>query len=102
MVFTWSTKDLCIIFRQWHITGPLSFFLSLVLIVLLTAGYEGIRQVTRKYEVAHKQHLNAFAAASTTGGRSKESFRDMATTFAGVAHVPYDVTMAEVWVLKNK
>lgn len=68
MVFTWSAKDLCIIFRQWRITGPLSFLLSLILIVLLTAGYEGVRQVTRKYEAAHSQRLNAFAVSSTTGG----------------------------------
>lgn len=68
MVFTWSSKNLCIIFRQWRITGPVSFLLSLVLIVLLTAGYEGVRQITRKYEAAHNQRLNAFAATSTTGG----------------------------------
>lgn len=73
MVFTWSSKDLCIIFRQWRITGPLSFLLSLVLIVLLTAGYEGVRQVTRKYEAAHHQRLSAFAAASATSGRSSSS-----------------------------
>ncbi|OOQ81698.1 Ctr copper transporter family protein [Penicillium brasilianum] len=68
MVFTWSSKNLCIIFRQWHITGPVSFLLSLVLIVLLTAGYEGVRQITRKYEASHNQRLNAFAVTSTTGG----------------------------------
>lgn len=68
MVFTWSAKDLCIIFRQWRITGPVSFLLSLVLIVLLTAGYEGVRQITRKYEAAYNQRLNAFSATTTTGG----------------------------------
>lgn len=70
MVFTWSAKDLCIIFRQWRITGPLSFLLSLILIVLLTAGYEWIRQVTRKYDAAHTQRLDGFVASSATlGGR---------------------------------
>lgn len=68
MVFTWSAKDLCIIFRWWRITGPISFLLSLVLIVLLTAGYEGVRQITRKYETAHNQRLNAFAATTATSG----------------------------------
>ncbi|KAJ5884880.1 Ctr copper transporter [Penicillium taxi] len=67
MIFTWSSDNLCIIFRQWHITGPLSFILSLILIVLLTAGYEGVRQVTRKYEAAHAQRLSAFATTSSTG-----------------------------------
>lgn len=70
MIFTWSSKDLCIIFRQWHVTGPISFFLSLVLIVLLTAGYEGVRQITRRYEAAHARRLSAFINTSATGGRS--------------------------------
>lgn len=68
MVFTWSSENLCIIFRWWRITGPLSFLLSLVLIVLLTAGYEGVRSVTRKYEAAHNQWLNSFPVTSATGG----------------------------------
>ncbi|OQD77007.1 hypothetical protein PENDEC_c003G06363 [Penicillium decumbens] len=68
MVFTWSAENLCIIFRWWRITGPLSFLLSLILIVLLTAGYEGVRSVTRKYEAAHNQRLNSFPVSSATGG----------------------------------
>ncbi|KAJ5886883.1 uncharacterized protein N7473_009557 [Penicillium subrubescens] len=68
MLFTWSSKNLCIVFRQWRITGPVSFLLSLVLIVLLTAGYEGVRQITRKYEAAHNQRLNAFAISTSTNG----------------------------------
>lgn len=71
MIFTWSSKDLCIIFHQWRVTGPLSLLLSLILIVVLTAGYEGVRQVTRKYEVAHTQRLSGFLGSSATaGGRS--------------------------------
>ncbi|KAJ5692613.1 hypothetical protein N7462_002036 [Penicillium macrosclerotiorum] len=68
MVFTWSYQNLCVIFRQWRITGPLSFIFSLILIVLLTAGYEGVRQVTRKYEASHNQRLNAFVATTATSG----------------------------------
>ncbi|KFY05274.1 hypothetical protein O988_00113 [Pseudogymnoascus sp. VKM F-3808] len=30
MLFTWSTRDLCIIFRSWHITGPITLTLSLL------------------------------------------------------------------------
>ncbi|KAJ5475564.1 hypothetical protein N7539_007851 [Penicillium diatomitis] len=68
MIFTWSSKNLCIIFRQWRITGPVSFILSLILIVLLTAGYEGVRHATRKYEARHNQRLNAIAVSTNTGG----------------------------------
>ncbi|KAL4974938.1 Ctr copper transporter family-domain-containing protein [Aspergillus desertorum] len=63
MLFTWSTKNLCIVFSTWRVTGPLSLLGSLFVIVLLAAGYEGIRQVTRKYEVAHARRLSAFSAA---------------------------------------
>ncbi|CAI7574717.1 unnamed protein product [Penicillium glandicola] len=67
MLFTWSSENLCIIFRGWHVTGPFSFLLSLIAIVILTAGYEGIRSVTRKYEAAHAQRLSAFGSTSATG-----------------------------------
>ncbi|KAI9927784.1 hypothetical protein MW887_002636 [Aspergillus wentii] len=66
MLFTWSSKNLCIIFRQWRVDGPISLLASLVVIVLLTAGYEGIRELTRRYEAAHIRRLSAFTA--TTGG----------------------------------
>ncbi|KAJ5114930.1 hypothetical protein NUU61_000689, partial [Penicillium alfredii] len=67
MVFTWSAKDLCIIFRWWRITGPFSFLFSLAAIVLLTAGYEGVRQATRRYEAAHARRLNSFTSSVATG-----------------------------------
>ncbi|KAL4870895.1 hypothetical protein BDV12DRAFT_45435 [Aspergillus spectabilis] len=63
MLFTWSAKNLCIVFSGWRVTGPLSLLGSLVVIVLLAAGYEGIRQVTRQYELAHARRLSAFSAA---------------------------------------
>ncbi|CAG8936096.1 unnamed protein product [Penicillium salamii] len=67
MLFNWSSKNLCIIFRSWRITGPISFLFSLVAIVILTAGYEGVRSVTRKYEAAHAQRLSAFVNSVNTG-----------------------------------
>lgn len=69
MLFNWSSENLCIIFRSWRITGPVSFFFSLVAIVILTAGYEGIRSITRKYEAAHAQRLSTFVGTVNTGGK---------------------------------
>ncbi|PGH18155.1 hypothetical protein AJ80_04542 [Polytolypa hystricis UAMH7299] len=54
MLFTWSSKNLCIIFRQWRVTGTFSLLLSLVAIVLLTAGYEAVREITRRYEASRR------------------------------------------------
>ncbi|OJJ00163.1 hypothetical protein ASPVEDRAFT_70428 [Aspergillus versicolor CBS 583.65] len=64
MLFTWSTKNLCIVFSRWRVTGPISLLGSLVVIVLLAAGYEGTRQITRQYEVAHARRLSAFSGAT--------------------------------------
>lgn len=50
MLFTWDTTNLCIIFRGWRIDGTLSLILSLLAIVLLTAGYEAVREMSRRYE----------------------------------------------------
>jgi len=50
MLFTWDTKNLCIVFRSWHITSTTSLLFSLVAVVLLTAGYEAIREGSRRYE----------------------------------------------------
>jgi hypothetical protein len=50
MLFTWDTTNLCIVFPSWRITGPLSLIVSLLAVVALTAGYEAIREVSRRYE----------------------------------------------------
>ncbi|KAK6340657.1 hypothetical protein TWF696_008982 [Orbilia brochopaga] len=50
MLFTWDTNNLCIIFRTWHVRGPVSLMLSLLAIVAMTAGYEFVREVSRRYE----------------------------------------------------
>ncbi|KAJ6112125.1 hypothetical protein N7523_008186 [Penicillium sp. IBT 18751x] len=84
MVFTWSSENLCIIFRWWRVTGPLSFILSLILIVLLTAGYEGVRAVTRRYEAAHYQRLNSFPVSSATGGEDGILGQSIANVSEGI------------------
>lgn len=52
MLFTFSTKNLCIVFPQWRVTGLFSLLLSLAAVVLLVAGYEALRDFTRQYELA--------------------------------------------------
>ncbi|KAI0537418.1 Ctr copper transporter family-domain-containing protein [Xylaria digitata] len=51
MLFTWDTTNLCIVFRQWHVTGSASLVFSLLAIVAICAGYEALREGTRKYEL---------------------------------------------------
>lgn len=56
MLFTWDTTDLCIVFRSWHISGTGSLIVALLGIILLTAGYEAVREASRRYE-AHSNKL---------------------------------------------
>ncbi|KAL2398467.1 hypothetical protein ABEF94_000007, partial [Exophiala dermatitidis] len=65
MLFTWSSKNLCIIFRQWRVTGTLSLILSLLAIVLLTAGYECVREISRRYEQSHKARMAAYSTSAS-------------------------------------
>jgi len=64
MLFTWDTTDLCIIFRQWHIYSTLSLVLSLVAVAALTAGYELVREMSRRYEQSHNEYLNKLPSKS--------------------------------------
>lgn len=53
MLFTWSTQNLCIVFKGWRITGFWSLIFSLLAIVAMTAGYEAIREASRQYDERH-------------------------------------------------
>jgi solute carrier family 31 (copper transporter), member 1 len=66
MLFTWSTHNLCIVFRQWRITGTVSLLLSLGAIVLLTAGYECVRGISRQYEQSHSAQMSAFSSSASS------------------------------------
>lgn len=54
MLFTWDATDLCIVFRGWHVSGTSSLIFSLLAIVLLTAGYEAVREISRRYDLYAK------------------------------------------------
>ena len=59
MLFTWDTTNLCIIFKEWHVYGTGSLLLSLVAVALLTAGYELVRELSRRYEASSAEYLNS-------------------------------------------
>lgn len=56
MLFTWDATDLCIVFRGWHVTSTLTLFLSLAAVILLTAGYEAVRDASRRYALSCSEH----------------------------------------------
>ncbi|KIV84684.1 hypothetical protein PV11_00453 [Exophiala sideris] len=66
MLFTWSSENLCIVFRQWRVTSTFSLILSLLAIVLLTAGYECVREISRRYEQKHSAEMAAYSTSGSS------------------------------------
>ena len=58
MLFNWDTTNLCLVFPQWRVTGTFSLLLSLLGVVLLCAGYELVRSLSRRYEVSSAEYLH--------------------------------------------
>ncbi|KAH0608969.1 uncharacterized protein H6S33_001197 [Morchella sextelata] len=50
MLFTWNTENLCLVFRWWHVSNTFTLILSLLGVVALSAGYEFVREISRRYE----------------------------------------------------
>ncbi|KIW32956.1 uncharacterized protein PV07_04466 [Cladophialophora immunda] len=63
MLFNWQVKGLCIVFESWRVTGPMSLLLSLVAIALLTAGYECVREISRRYDEKFNARMNALGTS---------------------------------------
>jgi copper transporter 1 len=59
MLFNWQVKDTCIVFRWWHISGPIDFFFSCLAIFLIAASYEWIRAYSNNLEAKWQQELVA-------------------------------------------
>jgi len=52
MLFTWNTKNLCLVFEWWHVRTTPGLIFSLLAVVALAAGYEALRKVSRTYEAS--------------------------------------------------
>ncbi|KAF8520359.1 copper transporter [Hysterangium stoloniferum] len=61
MNMLWNTQiaDTCIVFRGWHITSNVSFFLSCLAIVGLGVAYEYLRVFQRRVDVKIARSLRA-------------------------------------------
>lgn len=57
MLFTWDTKNLCIVFSWWRLDGIFSILVSLAAVSLLSAGYELVRELSRRHEIRSRETL---------------------------------------------
>ena len=64
MLFTWSSENLCIVFRSWRVTGSFSLVVSLLAIVVLSAGYEALRNAARRRDAGISIVNDGLRAAS--------------------------------------
>jgi len=88
MLFTWSTKDLCLVFRSWHVHNTTTLILSLFAVIALSAGYEFVRDLARRYEARVDGSLSirraGIAAGTDEVERRRRSGRFGKAVFYGV------------------
>ena len=59
MLFTWDTTNLCIVFKSWRVDSTMTLIWSLFAVMLLTAGYELVRELSRRYEERTQRQIDA-------------------------------------------
>ncbi|KAG9285420.1 hypothetical protein G9A89_010895 [Geosiphon pyriformis] len=50
MLFNWQRENLCIVFKWWRVDSLFTLLIACLLVALLTASYEALREASRKYE----------------------------------------------------
>ncbi|KAK1063293.1 copper transpport protein [Friedmanniomyces endolithicus] len=71
MLFTWDTTNLCIVFRSWRITSTTALIVSILGVMALTAGYEAMREASRRYEQRHAAIMESAARSSAQAEEQK-------------------------------
>ncbi|KAK0298771.1 copper transpport protein [Friedmanniomyces endolithicus] len=71
MLFTWDTTNLCIVFRSWRITSTTSLIVSILGVMALTAGYEALREASRRYEQRHAAVMESAPRSSAQAEEQK-------------------------------
>ena len=91
MVLTFSHHNLCIITSLWRITSLLSFVVSLLAIVCITAGYEFLREISRRYETKCSEiedgSYRSGVATTAAPGKSHSDVSFYANPRRGSSHV---------------
>lgn len=73
MLFTWDTNNLCIVFRSWRVTGTWSLIGWLVAVIALTAGYELVREASRRFEDASQKRIEGLPTSKSTATHKLQS-----------------------------
>ena len=91
MIFTWDYKNLCIVFRWWHIRSFGGLLISIVAIIALCAGYEAVRSLSSRYET----QVAAVSAQQAQRTREDDSSMYLYQTSHGLACVEAHQTQTQ-------
>ncbi|CAL8575412.1 copper transpport protein [Xanthoria parietina] len=72
MLFTWDTTNLCIVFPQWRVSSTITLIISLLGVILLTAGYEFVREMSRRYETSSAEYVNKLPRKNVDDAEKKQ------------------------------
>lgn len=50
MLFTWNTKNLCVVFKWWHVRTRMDLILTFIAVIVLGMGYEYLKSLSAKLD----------------------------------------------------
>ncbi|KAI5954126.1 CTR2 [Candida margitis] len=73
MLFTWDWNNSCVVFKWWHVKSFSGFLISMVVIVLISAGYELVKGWVANWERNSLATLTA--STSNTNSTQQRKFK---------------------------
>ena len=85
MLFTWDWNNSCVVFKWWHVKTFTGFMISMVVILLLSAGYEFTKAWVTTWERNTVATLTASSSpTSTTNSTQQRKFRTQRGVLYGI------------------
>lgn len=85
MLFTWDWNNSCVVFKWWHVKTFTGFMISMVVILLLSAGYEFTKAWITTWERKTVATMTAsLSPTSTTNSTQQRKFRTQRGVLYGI------------------
>ncbi|CCE64330.1 hypothetical protein TPHA_0H01220 [Tetrapisispora phaffii CBS 4417] len=82
MIFTWDYKNVCVVFKWWHIRTTLDLVLSILAIAFLCYVYEFLKQFIHKKQLYYNSTLNL--NVNNTGSKLEKRIKLMNSCYYGL------------------
>lgn len=70
MIFNWDATGTCIVFRRFYVSGTTSLIIYMILLFLLSIGYEYMRLAATRYDCMTRIKLGMESNSKRTGKRT--------------------------------